>query len=167
MNISRRKFLHDAAVSSLATAGLGGLANAVMGMNAQAANTSGYRALVCVFLFGGLDNHDVILPYDQSSYDQFAGIRQSLLQAQGSARARASLLPLTTQDPTQFGSRRFALPPELAGIKALYDQGNAALIGNVGPLLQPTNRTAFEQASVALPPRLFSHNDQQATWQAS
>lgn len=167
MTLTRRAFLNNAVTSSLAMAGFGGLSGALSSLEASAASTSGYRALVCVFLFGGLDNHDTVLPYDQTSYDQFASVRTSLLQAQGNARARTSLLPLTTTDPTQFGSRRFALPPELSGIKSLYDLGNAAIIGNVGPLLQATNRTTFEQESVALPPRLFSHNDQQATWQAS
>ncbi|MEM9172723.1 MAG: DUF1501 domain-containing protein [Pseudomonadota bacterium] len=167
MAFSRRQFLCDAAASSVAMAGLGGIGTALGSFDASAATTGGYRALVCVFLFGGLDNHDTVLPYDQPSYDRFARVRQTLLQSQAAARARASLLPLTTQDPTQFGTRRYALPPELSGIKALYDQGNAAIIGNVGPLIQPTNRLTFEQESVLLPPRLFSHNDQQATWQAS
>ena len=167
MKFSRRQFLSDAIASSLATAGIGSVGTALSGFNAHAADTSGYRALVCVFLFGGLDCHDIVLPYDPASYDQFASIRSSLLQAQGVARSRTSLLPLTTSDATQFGSRRYALPPELAGIKALYDQGSAAVVGNVGPLVQPTNRISFEQQSVLLPPRLFSHNDQQAVWQAS
>lgn len=167
MTISRRTFLSDAMASSLALASLGGVGSALSGMEAHAADTSGYRALVCVFLFGGLDCHDTVLPYDPASYDQFANIRQTLLQVQGGNRARTSLLPLNTADATQFGARRYALPPELAGIKSLYDRGSAAIIGNVGPLLQSTNRQSFEAESVALPPRLFSHNDQQATWQAS
>ncbi|MEM1262848.1 MAG: DUF1501 domain-containing protein [Pseudomonadota bacterium] len=164
MTLTRRTFLTDALAATALGSGLG-LPFATR--SAQAADTSGYRALVCVFLFGGLDNHDTVLPYDSASYNSFAAVRSSLLQAQGANRARTALLPLTTTDPTQFGSRQFALPPELAGIKGLYDQGNAAIIGNVGPLIQPTTRLAFEQESVLLPPRLFSHNDQQATWQSS
>ncbi len=167
MKRSRRVFLFEAAASSLTVASMGGLSTVLSGFEARAADTDGYKALVCVFLFGGLDNYDTIIPYDSSSYDRFAAVRGSLLQQSGTARARANLLPLTTPDPTQFGSRRFALPPELAGIKALYDTGAVAIVGNVGPLLEPTTRVSFEQESVALPLRLFSHNDQQATWQAS
>ncbi|MEM7082065.1 MAG: DUF1501 domain-containing protein [Pseudomonadota bacterium] len=167
MPLTRRQFLSNSAASSLALASLSGVGQALCGFDAHAAQSNDYKALVCVFLFGGLDCHDTVLPYDQASYDQFASLRSSLFQAQGTARARENLLPLTTQDPAQFGARRYALPPELAGLKALYDQGNAAIIGNVGPLLQATDRLSFEQESVPLPARLFSHNDQQATWQAS
>ncbi|MEM1141601.1 MAG: DUF1501 domain-containing protein [Pseudomonadota bacterium] len=167
MCLTRRAFLKDSLATSIAMASLGGVSTAMNSIEAKAANTEGYGALVCLFLFGGLDNHDMVLPYDSTSYNQFVSLRGSLLQAQGDSRARSSLLSLSTADNSQFGSRRFALPPELAGIKGLYDRGHAAIVGNVGPLLQPTNRGTFEQESVPLPARLFSHNDQQATWQAS
>lgn len=167
MDCTRRAFTENLLSSSILLASLGGLGSAVRSLESRAADTSDYKALVCLFLFGGLDNHDTVLPYDRSSYDAFTGFRGDLLQAQGGSRARDNLLPLGTAAESQFGSRQFALPPELSGIKDLYDQGDAAIVGNVGPLLQPTNRINFENASVALPPRLFSHNDQQATWQAS
>ena len=66
-----------------------------------------------------------------------------------------------------YGSRQFALPPELVGLNTLFQQGNAAIIGNVGPLLQPVSRADFATQSVPLPARLFSHNDQQSTWVSS
>ncbi|MEM1155078.1 MAG: hypothetical protein AAGI44_13150, partial [Pseudomonadota bacterium] len=165
MDTTRRAFITNLLSNSVALASLASLAG--RSLECQAADTTGYKALVCLFLFGGLDNHDTVLPYDRSSYDAFARLRGDLLRAQGSTRARDNLLPLSNAAGNQFGSRQFALPPELAGIKGLYDRGDAALVGNVGPLLQPTDRMSFENASVALPPRLFSHNDQQATWQAS
>lgn len=165
MPYTRRMFLRDsAATSSLALTTLGG---ALSSFGAGAADTEGYRALVCVFLFGGLDNHDTLLPYDQASYDEFATIRSTLLARQGESRLRENLLPLVTADPEQFGGRQFALPPELAGIKAIYDQGKAVIVANVGPLIVPTDRQAYEEQSVPVPSRLFSHNDQQITWQAS
>ena len=61
----------------------------------------------------------------------------------------------------------FALPEELSGIKGLFDDGNAAIVGNVGPLIQPITKTQFENDSAPQPKRLFSHNDQQSTWMSS
>ncbi|MEM9386685.1 MAG: DUF1501 domain-containing protein [Pseudomonadota bacterium] len=167
MSLSRRTFLKHSIASSLAAASLTGVGGALAGFQAKAQEVGGYRALVCVFLFGGLDNHDVVLPYDPPSYDAFAAIRSTLLAQQGDARSRENLLPLLTANPDQFGSRRFALPPELAGIKSIYDSGQAAVVANVGPLIVPTDRQSYDSQSVPLPLRLFSHNDQQATWQAS
>ena len=161
MTMQRRKFL--AAGSAALAAGLGGLGPALMSLPARGATTDGYRALVCVFLFGGMDNHDTVIPYDSASYNGWAGIRSSLVNAQGGSRSRDNLLPLSPLEDT-FGGRQFALPPEMPGLSGLFQSGNAALVGNVGPLLRPTDAASFNADSVPLPSRLFSHNDQQATW---
>ena len=167
MTVKRRDFLKGLCATSVSAATFGSLSSALIGFDAQAANVSGYKALVCVFFAGGLDNHDTILPYDQASYDQFASIRSELITAQGTSRLRENLLALNPDNATDFNGRQFALPPEMPGLKSLFDQGNMAVIGNVGPLIEPTNRQQFLDESVRLPVRLFSHNDQQATWQAS
>lgn len=164
---TRRRFLKLSAATPIALAGssmLGSLA----GMNAHAMDTDGYKALVCVFLFGGMDCHDTVIPYDQASYDQYAAIRSSLLQSYaalpaGSSRNRAALLPLQTTSAISAG-RQFALPPQMGALHSLFGDGKAAIVGNVGPLLQPTNRTVLLNGSGPLPKRLFSHNDQQSTW---
>lgn len=121
-----------------------------------------YKALVCVFLYGGMDNHDTIIPFDEPSYAQWATHRQSLLGKYTTPRTLANLLPIAT--PGRFGSRRFALPAELAGLASLYQQNKLAVIGNVGPLLSPVTASMMAQDTARLPPRLFSHNDQQSTW---
>ena len=87
--------------------------------------------------------------------------------AGGSTRARDRLLALAPSNAADFGGRAFALPEELSGIKGLFDAGDAAIVGNVGPLLQPLTREQFENESVPQPKRLFSHNDQQSTWMSS
>jgi uncharacterized protein (DUF1501 family) len=164
---TRRNFLKFTAATPLAVAG-GSMFNALTSMNAQAISTDGYKALVCVFLFGGMDCHDTVLPYDQASYNSYAGIRASLLDAYaslpgGSTRARSALLPLSPAT-AQFGGRQFALPPQMSALHDLFADGNAAVVGNVGPLLEPTDRAGFRSGAAALPKRLFSHNDQQSTW---
>lgn len=160
--MQRRQFLRH--LSALPLIGSGASAGC-LSTRAQAADASGYRALVCVFLFGGMDNNDVLIPAD-NAYSDFERIRQSMLAEQGPARARESLLVLEPRNGTSDGSR-WALPPEMPAMKALFDAGSASVIGNIGPLIEPVNRQQFIDQSARLPPRLFSHNDQQATWQAS
>ena len=150
------------------TSSLGALSSA----KAHAADVSGYKAIVCLFLFGGQDCHDTILPYDQASYDGYASLRTGLMsgyaaQNGGSTRARDRLLPLNPINASQFGGRQFAMPEPLAPLKTLFDAGNAAILGNVGPLIHPLNALEFEESLIAQPKRLFSHNDQQSTWMSS
>lgn len=164
---SRRTFLKSSLALPMAMAG-GSMLGAFTGVGARAADTSGYRALVCVFLFGGMDCHDTVIPYDLASYSDWAGLRRSLLDAYaaqpgGSTRTRDQLLPLNPS-LAESGSRQFALPPEMGAMHQLFEQGRAAIVGNVGPLAQPTDRTGFQSGQAGLPPRLFSHNDQQSIW---
>ena len=152
---TRRDILRQGAAAPL-VAGTG-LATALTAFGASAAvDTSGYKALVCVFLRGGMDAHDVLIPYDQPTYDQYAAARASLLPTYGTLRNRDQLLPLT--------GTQSALPPEMPEIRDLYDAGDLAIVSNVGPLIAPTNLNSFLDGSVPLPRSLFSHNDQQATW---
>lgn len=170
MKPTRRTFLTGA--SALSAASLAGFGSSLASFQASAAQTSGYKAIVCLFFLGGMDGHDTVLPYDQASYDRYAEIRASLMGLYdnlpgGSTRARDRLLPLTPANAANFGSRQFALPEELSGIKGLFDSGDAAIIGNVGPLIQPLNRQQFLAETAPQPKRLFSHNDQQSTWMSS
>lgn len=164
---NRRQFLKTS-LALPALAGSGSLLGTLASLPANAMDTSGYRALVCVFLYGGMDCHDTLLPFDTPSYNSYAQLRSTLLQAYaanpgGSSRARDALLPLEPAS-AQFSGRQFALPPQMSALHTLFDQGNAAIVGNVGPLLEPTNRSGYLNESANLPARLFSHNDQQSTW---
>ena len=171
--MDRRKFLSStSALGALSFAGGAGVLNALGNATAHAAETNGYKAIVCLFFFGGQDCHDTVLPYDQASYDRYAAHRRGILAEYaaipgGSTRARDRLLEIKPTNGARFGARKFALPETLSPLKDLFDAGNAAIIGNVGPLIQPI--TAQEVASEAKPkPKLlFSHNDQQSTWMAS
>lgn len=136
---------------------------------AQSADQNGYKALVCVFLFGGMDQADTVLPFDQTNYDRLAGLRSGLFDAYdasstGSSRNRANLIELSPDNAADFGTRKFALPPQMSGMAEIFDAGDMAIIGNVGPLVEPVDKDSFENETVALPKRLFSHNDQQSTW---
>lgn len=167
--VNRRDILRGISGASLAAATTGSLGAALSGMSATASSGDGYKAIVCVFLLGGIDNYDVMLPYDQPSYDAFAAIRQPLYsrldnQPEGNNRVRDRLLALNPLNAADFGGRQFALPEEFSGLHGLFEDGRAAIVGNVGPLLEPASASLIDADSVALPPRLFSHNDQQSTW---
>ncbi len=166
-NISRRHVL-----AGLGTAGFASSFGAMTGLglnDAWAANTSGYKAMVCIFLKGGMDGADSVLPYDQASYNQLQSVRSGLFGSynsgsSASSRNRANLLQLNPDNAGNFGGRQFAMPPELASLHAMFEAGDLAVVGNVGPLIQPTTRAQLDSDSAILPKRLFSHNDQQSTW---
>ena len=154
-----------------------GFAGASLGLTAlgqrtgQAANVGGYKALVGIMLKGGMDQNDTILPVDQPSYDALKDVRPGIFSAYDSdadesSRNRNNLLELNPLDATRFTGRRFGLPRQLSNIHNLFETGDAAIVGNVGPLLEPATRDDFESGLVELPKRIFSHNDQQSTWMA-
>lgn len=162
MDQSRRAFLKRAAACSL----MGGASPFVMNLaaigEAAAATASDYKALVCVFLFGGNDYANTVTPYDQPSYDLYANLRGTIAHSRDSL-AQTILYPNTAL----AGGRQHALAPGLLPLIPLFDAGRLAVVLNVGTLIQPTSKTAYTNKSVPLPPKLFSHNDQQSFWQAS
>ena len=127
---------------------------------AQAATPANYKALVCVFLYGANDAHNTVAPFDTASYNPYATVRGTLAHPQG------TLLPLTPITALP-GGRQIALAPQLGALQSLFNTNKLAVLANVGPLIQPTNRTQFLAQTVPLPPKLFSHNDQQSLWQSS
>lgn len=154
-----------------------GFAGASLGLSlighhtAQAANVSGYKALVGIMLKGGMDQNDTILPVDAPSYEALKTIRPGIFagynsDAEESSRRRENILALNPLEDTRFMGRRFGLPQELSNIHTLFESGDAAIVGNVGPLLEPVTREDFETGRAELPKRIFSHNDQQSTWMA-
>jgi hypothetical protein len=165
---SRRHLLKGIGASALSAATLTTLGGAMRGFQtANAAEVTDYKALVCIFMWGGCDTHDVLLPYDQASYDQFRNIRSSLIGGYQGTRDRNQLLPISPTNAADFGGRQFAMPPEMSGLRGLFESGDMAFVANTGPLIRPLNRTQWRNGSVPVPKQLFSHNDQQSTWSAS
>jgi uncharacterized protein (DUF1501 family) len=148
MRTSRRTFINCA---SLAAAGNVLGLRPFGALNALAQSSGGYKALVCVFLFGGNDANNTLIPFDATGYGQYSSLRGDLALAQN------TLLPLT---PTP----NFALHPSLPDIQTLFNSGNAAFVANVGTLVQPLTRALY-QAGQTAPTNLFSHPDQQLEWQ--
>ncbi|MEM7329341.1 MAG: DUF1501 domain-containing protein [Pseudomonadota bacterium] len=166
-NISRRHLLRGLGTAGFA-ASLGSLSQLSL-TPSWAADASGYKAMVCIFLKGGMDGADTILPYDQPAYENLKRVRPSLFgaygsQSSGSSRNRDNLLKLTPDN--DFAGQEFAVPRELSKIRSLFDSGDLAIVGNVGPLIEPTTKTDMINGTAILPKRLFSHNDQLSTWMA-
>lgn len=168
-NPTRRGFLQQGAAATLGAAvspwfmNLAGLADAAAAEAAVDADP-GYKALVCVFLQGGNDHGNTLIPVDDAGYATYARIRGGL------ALPREQLGPTTLSlgsAATGLGGRTLALAPSLAGLMPLFQQeGRLACLLNIGPLTQPTTRAQYLARSVPLPPRLMSHNDQQSVWQS-
>jgi len=159
---SRRAFMKRAACFSLVGGASPFLMNLAAIGEAAAATASDYKALVCIFLFGGNDYANTVTPYDQPSYDLYAGLRGSIAHSQASL-GQTILVP----NAPLPGGRQYALAPNLTSLLPMFDAGKLAVLLNVGALIQPTSKTNYTNKSVPLPPKLFSHNDQQSFWQAS
>jgi uncharacterized protein (DUF1501 family) len=134
---------------------------------AAAQTTSDYKAIVCLFMSGGNDHANMVLATDPTSWNDYLAVRTTseagsiALPAVGTAGGVLPIVPNTIQP-----GREFALHPNLGPLKDLFDSGRAAVIANVGPLIMPTTRDQYRAKSVPLPPKLFSHNDQQSLWQS-
>lgn len=111
-----------------------------------------YKALVCIFLNGGNDSNNVVIPNYDAGYAEYAAARA----AQGLAIPRANLLPIT---PPSMGGQIYGLHPALPDIHTLYGQGKVAITCNVGPLVRPITRAEY-QSGAPRPYQLFSHSDQ-------
>jgi uncharacterized protein (DUF1501 family) len=175
----RRAFLRRSGQLALSGTALPFVMNLAAIGEAAAFNAPGddYKALVCVFLFGGNDYANTVVTYDDDSYNKYHAIREGgpNQTAGGIALGKAELTPtllvptVAPVDP-QGRSRQFALHPTMAGMAGLFNAGHAAIQLNVGPLVKPLTRSEYDstdEASHPRPPQLFSHNDQQSVWQSS
>lgn len=152
---ARRRWLLNTGLGGAATLagalGAGSLANLLAARPAVAAD---YKALVCVFLYGGNDGMNMIVPSDTAHYDQYAGVRGGL------AIPKASLVPLA--------GIPYGLHPALGALGGAWADGTLAPVFNVGPLAQPLTKAQYRAAapnSALLPANLFSHSDQQILWE--
>jgi uncharacterized protein (DUF1501 family) len=165
-NFSRRRFLGNLLAVAGGSAVPFTLNLAAMG-TAAAEGATDYKALVCLYLDGGNDSFNTVLPTDPTSWNEYVRIRtttdtNSIVLPSVTAAYRP-LLPIA---PINSQGRTFALQSSMQPIKDLFDAGRMAIIANVGTLAQPTTKAQYLAGSVPLPPKLFSHNDQKAIWQS-
>ena len=179
-NASRRVFLRQAGAMSALVGGAAPLALNLSALgSAAAAGAADYKAIVCLFFYGGNDAYNMVLPTDAASWQAYtttrnqapdpisllaAGVAPDPAAAAGSPARLGGVLPIS---PLRAQSRSFALHPMMASLQTLFNTDKRlAILPNIGPLVMPTTKAQYGQSSYPKPARLFSHNDQQNTWQA-
>jgi uncharacterized protein (DUF1501 family) len=154
--MTRRDFVRKSccgAAAGMAAASFGRLGL----MNAMAQSSTDYKAMVCIFMFGGNDANNMIVPNDSAGYANYAAIRAGL------ALPQSQLLSIT---PPSIGSP-FGFHPSMVEIQKLFTTKKLAVLANVGTLVQPTTRAQFTKSQATLPENLFSHEDQQVQMQTA
>jgi uncharacterized protein (DUF1501 family) len=164
-NITRRRLLSAGALAPFAGAGAPMAMNLAL-MGAAQAQTSDYKALVCLYLSGGNDSHNMVLATDAASWAPYVAARSVApdpiaLLATG---IPGGVLPIVALNPQP--GRTFGIHPTMTDVKALFDAERLSVVANVGPLVAPTSKAQYTAKSVPLPRSLFSHNDQTSTWQS-
>jgi uncharacterized protein (DUF1501 family) len=144
---NRREFLRHCC--AFGAAGMAAHLSRLGMVTTHAQSSQDYKALVCVFMFGGNDGHNLVVPLQSQQYAAYVAARGALALPQN------QLLPIADLTQGPFGVH-YAMPE----IQALYSQGRAAVLANVGMLVQPTSYAQFNTANYPLPLNLRSHSDQ-------
>lgn len=160
-NIDRRKFI-QLGLSALAASTCLSLNRQLFADDSLLVNSkkeksfADYKALVCIYLAGGCDGFNLLLPADGVAYDEYKNVRQLM------ALDKSQILGIT---PTTSQGFNLGVHYKLPGVKALFDNKKLAFLSNVGNLITPTTHQQYLESSVKLPDQLFSHNSQEDQWQ--
>jgi uncharacterized protein (DUF1501 family) len=169
-SISRRSFLkHSGALGSVVGAGLPVALNLTMPSQAMAApgdDTSGYRALVCVFLAGGNDAFNTIVRTDSAAGLQRYRAARSNVALPDDRLTALNITPANNHCVPATPSLALKINDKLPNLCSMFNEGKLAIIGNIGPLVQNMTAAEYVPGSSTVPAKLFSHNDQQSVWQS-
>ena len=176
MRPDRRKFIRRTLSAALGGASVysafGNLQLLQAATRASVYSFGDYRALVCVFLYGGNDGFNTIIPYTQPAFNSFygaGGVRPQLALVKTGDLGYSTLHPLTDALGTSGDNIQYALHPSMPELAALFNQPNSplAIMANVGTLVGPVTQNDYLHTHPNLPPQLYSHSDQSAYWQSS
>ena len=146
--MNRRRFLRNGLGSAVSMTMATTVPFSLLG-SARAVASEEYRAVVCVLLAGGADSFNILVPRSELAYNRYQARRSDLALSQN------DLLPLDGEhEGVQFG-----LHPAMSSLQQRFNAGQATLVTNVGPLVEPTTRAAIDAETVTLPLGLFSHSD--------
>jgi len=165
--ITRREFMRRAACAAVGTAAMTSAISDLRLMNAAVAqsNITDYKALVCIFLQGGNDSNNLIIPTSTPQYAYYNATRTPVI-----AIPFNNILPVTSlgSNGTNSGDgNTYGLHPSCPELQQLFGEGKLAFLFNTGTLVYPITLTQYSKNSVPRPPQLFSHADQQTQWQTS
>ena len=163
--ITRRDFLRRAACAAVGTAAMTAAIRDLRLMNAAMAlqPITDYKALVCIFMAGGNDSNNLIIPTIQSEYDNYAAIRSPVLAIPLSG-APFNVLPIS---PLNSDGHSYGFHPACPQLAALFAEGKLATLFNTGTLVYPITAAQYKSSAYKKPPQLFSHADQVTQWQTS
>lgn len=156
-SLSRRQFLQRAASVAAGSCAYYATSARLQLANAQVGPANDYKALVCIFLFGGNDAFNMLVPRGDAEYAIYKSTRQTL------ALAQEELLPIT---PESNIGLEVGFHPAMQQVQSLFAAKKLGVVANVGALIEPVSKSTYANRSVALPPQLFSHNDQQTFLQS-
>jgi uncharacterized protein (DUF1501 family) len=165
---TRRSFIRQGLCAAIGTAAMTNAIRDLRFINAAMAQSSStitdYKALICIFLQGGNDSNNLIIPTIPAEWQNYATIRTPVLAIPNTDGGPATALALN--DLTQDG-HTYGFHPAAPELQSLFNNGTLAVVFNVGTLVYPVTKAQYTAGSVALPPQLFSHADQQVQWQTS
>src|SRR5437899_6047887 len=153
-SLSRREFLRQAACAAVGTAAMTAAIRDLRFMNAAVAQSlpNDYKALVCIFLSGGNDSNNLIVPTIPAEYADYSAIRSDVLALPLSGAPNV-VIPLS---PLSSDGHDYGLHPACPELATLFGEGKLAMLFNAGTLLYPVTRAQYQSGSQALPPQLFS-----------
>ena len=163
MTFNRRAFLQTSAGAGVLAA-FGPWWSTALAAPKTQSDFEDYRALVCVLFAGGMDSFNLLIPYDDGEYEQYAKLRDDLAYRKNENDDGPSELLELSRNHTD---RRFAVPTFAPELRDLFDTGDLSFIANVGPLMKHMNREQFEDQPHNRPLNLESHSDQIAQWQSA
>src|SRR5438270_1194578 len=162
IQLNRRDFIRQAACAAVGTSAITAAIRDLRFMNAAVAQSnigpSGYKALVCIFMAGGNDSNNLIVPTITSEYNNYAAIRTPVL-----AIPQSSLLNLDAANnaaPLNNDGHSYGLHPCCGHLRSLFGQGRLAILFNTGTLAYPLTKAQYNSTPSHRPPQLFSHADQ-------
>jgi len=165
--LTRRQFIRQAACAAVGTAAMTSAIRDLRFMNAAVAqsNLNDYKALVCIFLSGGNDSNNLIIPTIQSEYDNYAAIRTDVLAIPLSGGPPTNVvIPIS---PQNSDGHNYGLHPACPELAALFADEKLAILFNTGTLVFPMTAAQYKAGILQRPPQLFSHADQVTQWQTS
>jgi len=163
--LTRRQFIRHAACAALGTGALTAAIKDLRFVNAAVAQSaaSDYKALVCIFLSGGNDSNNLIIPTIPEEYDDYASIRSNILAIPLSGAPNIAI-PLS---PLNSDGHNYGLHPACPQLATLFQENKLAVLFNTGTLVFPMTRAQYQSGILERPPQLFSHSDQVTQWQTS